>query len=65
MIETLPLQSVPEIFGPPFDRILFILVLLAGLLLASRIVLNVAWKLVLAGVLVVAVIGAASVLGFL
>lgn len=51
-----PLQGPPGLFATPLGRLLVAIVVLAALVLVARVVLAVAWKLLVLAALVVAVL---------
>lgn len=63
MVEPLPLQALPEVLGAPYDRLLVALLAVAAILLIGRILLSLAWKLVVVATLIVGVVGVASAFG--
>lgn len=65
LLASVPLQEIPTVFGPPFDKLLVGLLFAAGVVVVLRLLVDVAWKIVVAAAVAVALVGGASALGFL
>lgn len=64
VLAAVPLQEIPTVFGSPYDRLLVALVFAAGVVVVLRLLVDVAWKIVVAAAVAVALLGGASALGF-
>lgn len=62
-MEDVLLQTVPEFFDRPYGRLLLAAIVIGAVLLIGRVLLSIAWKLVLIAVLVLAVLFAANFVG--